>query len=87
MAHKGNPIPYNNPPNMFPTVPADPDPILSYSSSLDLSDSLYSEYCKERLRTKNKKINDGLKHVSVNLSKSAQILHTGYLHPRKNQRL
>ena len=37
----GNPTPRNNPPNQVPNVPDDPgsDPILSYSSLSDSSDS------------------------------------------------
>ena len=47
---KGNPIPRNNPTNLVPAVPDDPDsdPSSSYFSSSEYSDSLYGECYKQR---------------------------------------
>ena len=42
---------------------------------------------KEDDERKRIKINSGVKHVSMDLSKSAQSLQPSYLQPRKNQRL
>ena len=54
---KGNTTTRNNPPNMLPKVPADPDsyPSSSYSSLKDSSDSSDNNYSRLRRRTKKNK--------------------------------
>ena len=56
---KGNPTPRNNPTNMVPNVPDDPEsnPGLSYSSSSDSSDLSDNDYSKQVWRTKKNNIN------------------------------
>ena len=54
---KGNLTSCNNPPNLVPNVPSDPDSDsdLLYSSSSNSSDSSDDEYYKQRLHGKNNK--------------------------------
>ena len=83
MTPKGNPTTYKDPPNPIPNLPDDPDsdPGLSDSSLSDSSDSSDNKYFKQRQRTKNNKINSGVKSV-LTLPESAQLLQLSYLQLR-----
>ena len=80
-------MPRNNPPNTLPNVldDLDSDPTSSDSSYLNSSDSSDNDYFKPGQRKKTIKRNSRVKCVSMNLSKSAQILQPRYLQLCTNQ--